>query len=81
MTPFAGGPSPAVVVIMPPAVLAGVIGTSMTCCLGRVVASLELFLLGMFLGHVPRTRLVLSCLGPAGGEAFGLSLLPDVAGL
>jgi len=47
------------------------------------IATLELVLLGVFLGHVSRGRLVVSSvkLVLAGGVAFGLSLLLNVAGL
>ncbi len=47
------------------------------------IATLELILLGVFLGHVSRGRLVVSSvkLVLAGGVAFGLSLLLNVAGL
>lgn len=47
------------------------------------IATLELILLGVFLGHVSRGRLVVSSVKMvlAGGVAFGLSLLLNVAGL
>ncbi len=47
------------------------------------IATLQLILLGVFLGHVSRGRLVVSSvkLVLAGGVAFGLSLLLHVAGL
>ncbi len=47
------------------------------------IATLELILLGVYLGHVSRGRLVVSSvkLVLAGGVAFGLSLLLNVAGL
>ena len=48
-----------------------------------VVAAAELILLGIFLGHVSRGRLIVSSvkLVLAGGVAFGLSLLLNVAGV
>ena len=47
------------------------------------VAAVELVLLGVFLGHVSRGRLLVSSvkLVLAGGVAFGLSLLLNVAGV
>jgi predicted membrane protein (TIGR00267 family) len=76
-------PALAAVIIMLPFFFAGLIGVDTAYYIGWAIAFVELFLLGMFLGHVSRTRLVVSGikLTLAGGVAFGLSLLLNVAGI
>jgi predicted membrane protein (TIGR00267 family) len=66
-----------------PLALQPVLGVETSFYAAWGVAALELVLLGVFLGHVSRGRLVVSSvkLVLAGGVAFGLSLLLNVAGL
>lgn len=66
-----------------PLALRPLYGTQVAFALAWAIAGLELFLLGLFLGSVSRGRLVASGvkLVLAGGVAFGLSLLLNVAGL
>ena len=78
-----GSPAPAAVIIMVPFFFAEYIGIDMAYYLGWAIGFVELFFLGMFLGHVSRERLIVSGLKLvlAGGVALGLSLLLNVAGL
>lgn len=69
-------------IICIPLALQSVLGVDASFYAAWGVAALELVLLGIFLGHVSRGRLVVSSvkLLLAGGVAFGLSLLLNVAG-
>ena len=66
-----------------PLALQPVLGVEASFYAAWGVAAVELVLLGVFLGHVSRGRLVVSSvkLVLAGGVAFGLSLLLNVAGI
>jgi len=66
-----------------PLALQPVLGVDASFYAAWGVAAIELVLLGVFLGHVSRGRLVVSSvkLVLAGGVAFGLSLLLNVAGI
>jgi len=66
-----------------PLALQSVLGVDASFYAAWGVAALELVLLGVFLGRVSRGRLVVSSLKLvlAGGVAFGLSLLLNVAGV
>ena len=66
-----------------PLALQPVLGVDTSFYAAWGVAAAELVLLGVFLGHVSRGRLIVSSvkLVLAGGVAFGLSLLLNVAGV
>jgi predicted membrane protein (TIGR00267 family) len=66
-----------------PLALQSVLGVAASFYAAWAVAAVELVLLGVFLGRVSRGRLIVSSvkLVLAGGVAFGLSLLLNVAGV
>ncbi|NLG65192.1 MAG: hypothetical protein GX537_06255, partial [Actinobacteria bacterium] len=66
-----------------PLALQSVLGTRGAFFVAWGLAAVQLFLLGVFLGRISRGKLVTSGLHllAAGGVAFGLSVLLEVAGL